>query len=132
MFLFHRDGSIQSNHPRSHVNRLEPLQNNVLMVVRLHTPHLILLVERSLVQEGLRRFNAVERDECVIHMSSGWFDCTEPSVRTYSQGKRGIFLRGLRFLPLYPTSYTSLHSYSHHSHTRTVARTSLSTLGKKP
>ena len=80
------------------------------MVVRLHTPHLILLVEHSLVQEGLRRFDAVERDECVIHMSSGWFDCTKPFVRTYSQGEQGMFLRDYSFaftpLPTRPSTPT--------------------------
>ena len=26
----------------------------------------------------------------VCHMSSGWFDCTEPSLSTSLQGKQGV------------------------------------------
>ena len=33
-----------------------------------------------------------ENKVCSIHMRSGWFDCTEPSLRTYSQGERGCTL----------------------------------------
>ena len=35
---------------------------------------------------------SAERARCVefFHMSSGWFDCTEPSLTTSLQGKQGV------------------------------------------
>ena len=32
----------------------------------------------------------MDRLGSIFHMSSGWFDCTEPSLTTSLQGKQGV------------------------------------------
>ena len=40
------------------------------------------------VRESPRRFDALELCEEFFKMSSGWFDCTEPSLRTFYRGSK--------------------------------------------
>ena len=42
----------------------------------------------DVVREGWRRFD--RHTYSLSHMSSGWFDCTEPSLSTLLQRKQGV------------------------------------------
>ena len=89
--MMHTFGVVQAHEPvRGGSNLLEPHHYKELVHrVTLHYRTSVSPVTRSDVAQ--RRFGMVEPPRTQFcHMSSGWFDCTEPSLSTSLQGQQGI------------------------------------------